>query len=103
MIVVLCHFLSSQPMTIRSSTSSTVSSSSIDNKAVQMMTKMGWHGKGLGVDEQGIETPIDGGIVRDTIDQYRGVGAPMDDPFDQFRKARSSVFQQRYMRGGTGK
>lgn len=97
-------------MTIRASSSSFASvsgnadaSSSIDNKALQIMTKMGWQGKGLGADEQGIEEPIDGGVVRDKIDQYRGVGSQMDDPFDQFRKMRSNVFQQRYMRGGGGK
>lgn len=43
------------------------------NKGHQMLLKMGWAGAGtgLGVAGQGIDKPIDGGVVRDRQDVYK--------------------------------
>ncbi|XP_073977010.1 SR-related CTD associated factor 6 [Rhodnius prolixus] len=62
------------------------------NKGHQMLRKMGWSGAGLGVKEQGIEQPISGGDVRDRIDQYKGVGINLNDPYENFRKSKGQAF-----------
>lgn len=62
------------------------------NKGHQMLKKMGWSGAGLGAKEQGIETPIQGGDVRDRIDQYKGVGVNLNDPYENFRKSKGQAF-----------
>lgn len=43
------------------------------NKGHQMLMKMGWSGAGagLGSNNQGIDTPIAGGEVRDRQDMYK--------------------------------
>lgn len=43
------------------------------NKGHQMLMKMGWSGAGagLGSNNQGIDTPISGGEVRDRQDMYK--------------------------------
>jgi calcium homeostasis endoplasmic reticulum protein len=65
------------------------------NKGHQLLQKMGWSGQaGLGRHEQGIFNPIEGGEVRDKVDQFRGVGA-QSDPFEAFRKNRSATYIQR--------
>ncbi|GAB1610650.1 calcium homeostasis endoplasmic reticulum protein-like isoform X2, partial [Argonauta hians] len=66
-----------------------------DNKGHQMLMKMGWSGKGLGVTEQGIVDPISGGDCRNRQDMYKGVGFELNDPFEQFRKSKSQGFIQR--------
>lgn len=64
-----------------------------ENKGRQLMLKMGWSGAGgLGANEQGIQDPIKGGDIRDRWDQYKGVGIPLDDPFESFRRSKSSTF-----------
>nr|XP_024217822.1 calcium homeostasis endoplasmic reticulum protein [Halyomorpha halys] len=62
------------------------------NKGHQMLKKMGWSGAGLGVKEQGIETPIQGGDIRDRSDQYKGVGVNLNDPYENFRKSKGQAF-----------
>lgn len=62
------------------------------NKGHQMLRKMGWSGAGLGSKEQGIEAPISGGEVRDKIDQYKGVGVNLHDPYENFRKSKGQAF-----------
>ncbi|CAB3411059.1 unnamed protein product [Caenorhabditis bovis] len=59
-----------------------------DNKGAQLMAKMGWNGKGLGVNESGIVDPINGGEIRVKVDQFRGLGSSLD-PYEQFRRQRS--------------
>jgi calcium homeostasis ER protein len=60
------------------------------------MTKMGWSGRGgLGTSEQGIVDPVAHAEVRDRQDMFKGIGLPMDDPFEQFRKNRSQGFTAR--------
>lgn len=46
------------------------------NKGHQMLMKMGWAGTGtgLGSKNQGIDTPISGGEVRDRKDMYKVSG-----------------------------
>ena len=67
----------------------------MSNKGHQLLQKMGWSGQaGLGRHEQGIFNPIEGGEVRDKVDQFRGVGA-QSDPFEAFRKNRSATYIQR--------
>ncbi|KAK6635653.1 hypothetical protein RUM44_000907 [Polyplax serrata] len=62
------------------------------NKGHQMLRKMGWSGAGLGSKEQGIEAPISGGEVRDRVDQYKGVGVSLHDPYENFRKSKGQAF-----------
>ncbi|CAG9763907.1 unnamed protein product [Ceutorhynchus assimilis] len=62
------------------------------NKGHEMLRKMGWGGKGLGVKEQGIDAPISGGDVRDRHDQFKGVGCNLNDPFENFRKNKGAAF-----------
>lgn len=62
------------------------------NKGHQMLKKMGWSGAGLGSKEQGIEAPIAGGEVRDRVDQYKGVGVNLHDPYENFRKSKGQAF-----------
>ncbi|KAF7639861.1 hypothetical protein Mgra_00000781 [Meloidogyne graminicola] len=59
------------------------------NKGAQLMTKMGWEGKGLGTKEQGIEEPVSGGEVRDKTEQFRGLGSKPD-IYEQYRKQMST-------------
>lgn len=55
--------------------------------------KMGWSGSGgLGAKEQGIQDPIKGGEIRDKWDQYKGVGVPLDDPYENYRRNKSYSF-----------
>lgn len=56
---------------------------------------LGWGGKGLGVEEQGIVDPISAAEARDRQDMYKGIGIDMKDPFEQFRKSKSHGFIQR--------
>ena len=56
---------------------------------------LGWGGKGLGVEEQGIVDPISAADARDKQDMYKGIGIDMKDPFEQFRKSKSHGFIQR--------
>uniref|UniRef100_A0A1B6G4R8 Calcium homeostasis endoplasmic reticulum protein n=1 Tax=Cuerna arida TaxID=1464854 RepID=A0A1B6G4R8_9HEMI len=62
------------------------------NKGHQMLRKMGWGGAGLGAKEQGIEQPISGGEIRDRVDQYKGVGINLNDPYENFRKSKGQAF-----------
>lgn len=66
-----------------------------DNKGHQLMKKMGWSGQGLGAQEQGRVDPVAGGEVRDKMDQFKGVGVPVSDPFENFRKSKSYTFNRR--------
>ncbi len=66
-----------------------------ENKGALLMKKMGWGGQGLGAREQGIVDPVSGGEVRDKMDMYRGVGVEINDPFESFRKNKSSSFMTR--------
>jgi len=65
------------------------------NKGHQLLKKMGWGGAGLGSKEQGIDTPISGGDVRDRTDQYKGVGISLNDPYENFRKNKGKAFIHR--------
>ncbi|XP_062130101.1 LOW QUALITY PROTEIN: calcium homeostasis endoplasmic reticulum protein [Drosophila sulfurigaster albostrigata] len=67
------------------------------NKGHQMLMKMGWAGTGtgLGSKNQGIDTPISGGEVRDRKDMYKGVGNNLNDPFERFRKNKGAAFAHR--------
>ncbi|XP_055376962.1 calcium homeostasis endoplasmic reticulum protein [Condylostylus longicornis] len=67
------------------------------NKGHQMLMKMGWGGSGtgLGSKQQGIDSPIQGGEVRDKKDMYKGVGLNMNDPFENFRKNKGAAFIHR--------
>ncbi|KAH8380124.1 hypothetical protein KR009_009098, partial [Drosophila setifemur] len=67
------------------------------NKGHQMLKKMGWAGTGtgLGSKNQGIDTPISGGEVRERRDMYKGVGLNMNDPFESFRKNKGAAFAHR--------
>jgi calcium homeostasis ER protein len=62
------------------------------NKGHQLLRKMGWGGAGLGANEQGIEAPISGGEIRDRVDQYKGVGVNLNDPYENFRKSKGQAF-----------
>ncbi|XP_017771820.1 PREDICTED: calcium homeostasis endoplasmic reticulum protein isoform X2 [Nicrophorus vespilloides] len=62
------------------------------NKGHQMLKKMGWGGSGLGVNEQGIDSPISGGDVRDKQDQFKGIGCNLNDPYENFRKNKGAAF-----------
>jgi len=62
------------------------------------MMKMGWEGKGLGAQEQGIEEPVHGGHVRGRDEKFVGVGVnpidavlhtKQDDPFAEYRRQMS--------------
>lgn len=66
-----------------------------ENKGHQLLTKMGWGGGGLGTREEGIVDPINHADVRDKMDQFKGLGLPMNDPFEQFRKSKSHGFTTR--------
>ncbi|XP_059487556.1 calcium homeostasis endoplasmic reticulum protein isoform X2 [Neocloeon triangulifer] len=63
-----------------------------NNKGHQLLKKMGWGGAGLGAMEQGIEQPISGGEVRDRVDQYKGIGINLNDPYENFRKSKAQSF-----------
>ncbi|XP_018327704.1 calcium homeostasis endoplasmic reticulum protein isoform X2 [Agrilus planipennis] len=63
-----------------------------NNKGHQMLRKMGWGGSGLGAHEQGIDSPISGGDVRDRQDQFKGVGCDLNDPYENFRKNKGAAF-----------
>uniref|UniRef100_A0A4W3K0L2 Calcium homeostasis endoplasmic reticulum protein n=1 Tax=Callorhinchus milii TaxID=7868 RepID=A0A4W3K0L2_CALMI len=64
-----------------------------ENKGHQLLMKMGWSGSGgLGAKEQGIQDPIKGGEIRDKWDQYKGVGVPLDDPYENYRRNKSYSF-----------
>jgi len=67
------------------------------NKGHQMLMKMGWGGSGtgLGSKQQGIDSPIQSGEVRDKKDMYKGVGLNMNDPFENFRKNKGAAFIHR--------
>lgn len=71
-----------------------IQDSSLDesNRGHQLLKKMGWGGAGLGANEQGIENPISGGDVRDKVDQYKGVGISINDPYENFRKSKGQAF-----------
>ncbi|KAF7279182.1 hypothetical protein GWI33_007591 [Rhynchophorus ferrugineus] len=62
------------------------------NKGHEMLRKMGWAGRGLGVKEQGIDSPIAGGDIRDRQDQFKGVGCNLNDPYENFRKNKGAAF-----------
>ncbi|KAB0790130.1 hypothetical protein PPYR_11957 [Photinus pyralis] len=62
------------------------------NKGHQMLRKMGWGGSGLGANEQGIDSPISGGDVRDRQDQFKGIGCDLNDPYENFRKNKGAAF-----------
>lgn len=47
---------------------------------------------------QGIEEPISGGEVRDTVDQFRGVGSKPD-MYEEYRKQMSGYHKSRNKRG----
>lgn len=66
-----------------------------ENKGHQLLTKMGWGGGGLGTSEQGIVDPIAHGDIRDRMDQFKGLGISLSDPFEQFRKSKSHGFTTR--------
>lgn len=61
----------------------------------KLLKKMGWEGSGLGLNQQGIQEPIKGGEIRDKIDQYKGLGGTMNDPFELFRRNRSVTFAKK--------
>ncbi|XP_050537034.1 calcium homeostasis endoplasmic reticulum protein isoform X2 [Daktulosphaira vitifoliae] len=65
------------------------------NKGHQLLKKMGWGGAGLGSKEQGIDTPISSGDIRDRTDQYKGVGISLNDPYENFRKNKGKAFIHR--------
>lgn len=56
---------------------------------------LGWGGKGLGAEEQGIVDPISAADARDRNDMFKGIGMDLKDPFEQFRKSKSHGFIQR--------
>jgi calcium homeostasis ER protein len=56
---------------------------------------MGWGGGGLGQTEQGMTDPVAHAEVRDRMDMYRGIGIPLNDPFESFRKNKSQGFVTR--------
>ncbi|ESN94818.1 hypothetical protein HELRODRAFT_180170 [Helobdella robusta] len=58
------------------------------NKGHQLMKKMGSSG-------DGIVDPIDHADVRDKQDQFKGLGMNLNDPFESFRKNKSSGFNVR--------
>ncbi|KAG1668399.1 Calcium homeostasis endoplasmic reticulum protein [Nymphon striatum] len=62
------------------------------NRGHQLLKRMGWSGAGLGAAEQGRQTPIDAGDVRDKQDQYKGIGISLNDPFENFRKSKGQAF-----------
>lgn len=68
-----------------------------------LLKKMGWGGKGLGANEQGIVDPIEAGDVRDRSDMYKGIGVSMNDPFEQFRKNKAQGFISRMQARDSGK
>ncbi|KZS12402.1 calcium homeostasis endoplasmic reticulum protein [Daphnia magna] len=63
-----------------------------NNRGHQLLCKMGWGGAGLGANEQGIAEPIKGGEARDRVDQFKGVGINIRDPFENFRKSKGQAF-----------
>lgn len=73
-----------------------------DNKGHMLLRKMGWGGKGLGANEQGIVDPIEAADVRDRQDMFKGVGISLNDPFEQFRKSKSQGFITRMQARDTG-
>ncbi|KAI1726739.1 surp module domain-containing protein [Ditylenchus destructor] len=67
------------------------------NKGAILMTKLGWGGGGLGLNEQGIEEPIHPGEVRDRDNQYQGIGHGSDssDIYEDYRKQLSMRMSNR--------
>ncbi|XP_022918336.2 calcium homeostasis endoplasmic reticulum protein [Onthophagus taurus] len=84
--------LVSTPVVISSTTHHQLEQLDSSNKGHQMLRKMGWGGSGLGVNEQGIDSPISGGDVRDRQDQFKGVGCSLNDPYENFRKNKGAAF-----------
>ena len=57
--------------------------------------RLGEYAGALGTAEQGRVEPVEHADVRDRQDQFKGVGVPMNDPFEQFRKNKSQGFTTR--------
>ncbi|CAG5119503.1 unnamed protein product [Candidula unifasciata] len=66
-----------------------------ENKGHQLLKKMGWGGRGLGAEEQGMTDPVEAAEIRDRTDMHKGIGIDLRDPFDQFRKNKSQGFIHR--------
>ncbi|BFY99812.1 hypothetical protein BsWGS_02851 [Bradybaena similaris] len=66
-----------------------------ENKGHQLLKKMGWGGRGLGAEEQGMTDPVEAADVRDRNDMHKGIGIDLRDPFEQFRKNKSQGFTHR--------
>uniref|UniRef100_A0A0B7ACN2 Calcium homeostasis endoplasmic reticulum protein n=1 Tax=Arion vulgaris TaxID=1028688 RepID=A0A0B7ACN2_9EUPU len=66
-----------------------------ENKGHQLLKKMGWAGRGLGAEEQGMTDPVEAAEIRDRMDMHKGIGINLRDPFEQFRKNKSQGFIQR--------
>ncbi|TMS35112.1 hypothetical protein L596_002577 [Steinernema carpocapsae] len=71
------------------------SSDAPKNIGARMMEKMGWNGRGLGADGQGIEEPVNGGEVRHLQDKYRGIGSKPDE-YDEYRRQMSDIRKKSY-------
>ncbi|XP_041359548.1 serine-rich adhesin for platelets-like [Gigantopelta aegis] len=57
-----------------------------DNKGHQLLKKMGWSGKGLGVEEQGRMDPVESAAVRGQADKFSGLGINLKDRYSQIHK-----------------
>lgn len=56
---------------------------------------MGWGGGALGASGEGITNPIENAEIRDRVDMYKGLGMSMNDPYEVFRKNKSTGFNVR--------